>query len=442
MRAAWRCVGLSMALSIAACGGDADEPGEPVGTASEPVVVCADGEQRPGIDVSYYQGNINWNAVAQDGIEFAITRVNHGGFMDPEFDDNWAAIRQVGLVRGAYQYFDAGGDPVAQATTLINKVGMLEPGDLPPVIDVESTDGQGPTAIANNVRTWLDMVEGALGRKPIIYTGSYFWNDNVGTDEFNDHPLWIAHYTSNCPNLPTAWGRWTMWQYTSSGSVAGIGGNVDRNRFNGPIEALHDLAANGYRASVVSLEYPETLVSGASGEVRLVVKNEGARTWGAATKLGTTEPRDRPSTFASADWADAHRVVSMPADVASGEMVELVFDITAPDEIGEHVEHFNLVEEGVAWFSDIQPGGGPDDDAIALAITVEPGPGTSGTGAGAGSTGAGAGGPAPAGADSDLGLHGRVSCSATSRQAPRYPGPALAALFVIAGVASRRRRSS
>jgi lysozyme len=320
--------------------------------------------------------------VAADGIAFAITRVNHGDFMDPEFDTNWAAIASVGLVRGAYQYFDPGGDPVAQANTFIGKVGTLGPGDLPGVIDVESTDGLGPGAIAANVATWVDLVEAGTGRKPMIYTGSYFWNDNVQTTDLNDHPLWIAHYTTGCPNMPTAWPDWVMWQYSSTGSVAGIAGDVDTDRFNGGVVGLHDLAANGLRAAVVSLDYPATLAAGASGTVELVLENLGARSWGASTFLGTTEPRDRASVFAASDWTSDHRVIAMSDPALSGATVTVTFTIVAPDEPGAYSEHFNLVEEGFAWFSDTPPGGGPDDDVIALDIEVTPDDGSGGSGLG------------------------------------------------------------
>ena len=283
------CVGGAVALCVAIGCGPTDDHDERLGEAVQAATVCPDGPTLEGIDVSYYQGNVDWSAVAGD-VDFAISRVNHGGFFDPEFDANWAESRDAGLIRGAYQYFDPGGDPVAQATTVIDAIGALEPGDLPPVIDVESTDGLGPAAIAANVDTWISLVEGAFGRRPIIYTGSYFWNDNVGTDAFVDHPLWIAHYTNGCPNLPTVWPDWHFWQYTDSGSVSGIAGNVDRNRFNGSLEQLHDLAADGLRAGIVSVSHPETLRIGESGEVRIVLENLGARTWGATTRLGTTEP--------------------------------------------------------------------------------------------------------------------------------------------------------
>jgi lysozyme len=417
MRRKWRhkrlpktaCFALGLSLGSMGCTADT---GEAVGSIEWPLPksVCAEGTTVPGIDVSYYQGDIDWQAVAADGVKFAITRVNHGGFMDPKFDQNWAAIREMGMLRGAYQYFNPSGDPVAQAQTFIDKVGPLQPGDLPAVIDVESTDGLSPSAIASNVATWLELVEEATGRQPMIYTAGYFWNDNVETDAFNDHPLWTAHYTNACPYVPDPWAQWTIWQYTSSGAVAGISGNVDRNRFNGAIENIHDLAANGYRAEIESLEYRDEIEAGQTASVRLVLKNVGARSWGANTRLGTTQPRDRASLFATGGWIDDNRVVAFDTSVAPGESVELTFGITAPDEPGEHSESFNLVEEGVAWFSDINPGGGPTDDAITLRFSV-----TS-------STGSDAGDEAWDGDVFDLSLQTEASAScAVSQPASRRP---------------------
>src|SRR5262245_55479460 len=92
-------------VMVLACAGDEPPIDEAIGQAQQEVVVCADGVELKGIDVSYYQDQPDWPAVAGDGIEFAVTRVNHGDFMDPEFDTNWAAIKEVGLIRGAYQYF-------------------------------------------------------------------------------------------------------------------------------------------------------------------------------------------------------------------------------------------------------------------------------------------------------------------------------------------------
>jgi lysozyme len=385
----WAALWLLVASALSACGAEPTSLDEDLGEVASAEVVCADGDQLAGIDVSYYQDQPDWNAVAATGLYFAITRVNHGDFMDPEFSTNWAAIKDVGMVRGAYQYFDPGGDPTVQATTLIDAVGTLQPGDMPAVLDVESTDGLGPAEIAAHVTTWVDLVEAATGRRPIIYTGSYFWNDNVQSTELADHPLWIAHYTQNCPNLPTAWSDWTLWQYSSTGTVAGIDGAVDLDHFNGSPEALQDLAANGYRATVVSLDYPSSMTPGGSGQVELVLDNVGARAWGESIRLGTSVPRDRASAFAASDWDADDRVMAMPQAVPAGETVTLEFTIVAPDEPGDYSEHFNLVAEGVAWFSDTPPGGGPADDEIALTITVDPSSGQGGGGGASGGAGSG-----------------------------------------------------
>ncbi len=206
--------------------------------------VCADGETVFGIDVSYYQGDIDWNAVAADGVEYAIVRVSHSTqFFDPQFNTNLAGSRAAGLHTGVYQYFEPDEDPIAQANLLLDSMGPLLPGDLPPVIDVESTGGQSPAAVASAVRAWVDHVEAALGVAPIIYTGHYFWQDNVASVEFGGYPLWVAWYGVECPGaVPTGWSQWAFHQYCDCGSIAGIAGPVDVNRFNG---SLADLAAMG-----------------------------------------------------------------------------------------------------------------------------------------------------------------------------------------------------
>ncbi len=200
--------------------------------------VCADPETLHGIDVSYYQGTIDWDAVA-GAVDFALIRVSHSTeFFDPEFDANWAGARAAGLPAGVYQYFEPDEDPIAQADLLLDHMGPLMPGDLPPVIDVESTAGQSGAQIGMAVQAWLEHVETALGVRPIIYTGPYFWQDNVGSDMFEDYPLWIAHYGTECPLTPTPWQRWDFHQYTDSGATAGIAGNVDQNTFNGTLDDL------------------------------------------------------------------------------------------------------------------------------------------------------------------------------------------------------------
>ena len=200
---------------------------------------CADGATVKGIDVSYYQGTIDWNRVSNDGVKYAFIRVSDGaGYRDSKFDSNWRGAKANGVLRGAYQFFRSDQDPIRQADLLIEKVGgRLGAGDLPPVIDVESTDGQSKATIARKVRQWLDRIHDKLGVDAIVYTGPYFWQDSVGADLDNYH-LWVAHYGTSCPLVPGTWNRWAFHQYTSSGRVSGIGGNVDMNRFNGTLTQL------------------------------------------------------------------------------------------------------------------------------------------------------------------------------------------------------------
>ncbi len=208
------------------------------------IQVCAGPETLQGIDVSYYQGDIDWNAVAADGITFAWIRVSHSTqFFDPQFETNLAGARAAGIHTGVYQYFEPGEDPIAQADLLIEALGPLEPGDMPPMIDVESADTVPPGAYADAIRSWLDRVEAATGLPPIIYTGYYYWNDNVGSDEFIDHPLWVANYNPGCPLIPDYWGTWAFHQYCACESVAGISGAVDGDTFNGSLDDLLSLSA-------------------------------------------------------------------------------------------------------------------------------------------------------------------------------------------------------
>lgn len=233
---------------------------DPVGALNN---VCADNETVHGIDVSYYQGSIDWNAVAGDA-EFALIRVSHSTqFLDPDFETNWNDAHAAGVPVGAYQYFEPDEDPIAQANLLLDNMGPLMAGDLPPVIDVESAAGQSPAQIEAAILAWVEHVEAETGVKSIIYTGPYFWQDNVNSDAFGDYPLWIAHYGTECPLTPTPWVRWDMHQYSSTGSTAGIVGDVDQNTFNGSLDDLIGLGGEAPPCGVIGPD-GATIDNGAS----------------------------------------------------------------------------------------------------------------------------------------------------------------------------------
>jgi lysozyme len=117
---------------------------------------------------------------------------------------------------------------------------VRDPGELPPVIDVEVDGGKSPAEIASRVRAWIERVRGKLHVEPIVYTGPEFWRDRVGGADVGQ-PLWLAHYTRDCPTVPAPWTRWTYWQHTDSGRVPGIVGPVDLDVFAGTIDDMRAL---------------------------------------------------------------------------------------------------------------------------------------------------------------------------------------------------------
>ncbi|MCB9583724.1 MAG: hypothetical protein H6717_42220, partial [Polyangiaceae bacterium] len=197
-----------------------------------------------GADVSAWQESFNWNAQKKSGMDFGFARVSHGlGYVDAYFPSNWKKMKAAGILRGAYQYFDPGQSATKQAELMVKKVGKLGKGDLPCVIDVEMTGGQSPATIAQKVKTWLDIVEKGTGKKPIIYTGAYFWQDNVKSTAFGSYKLWIAAYGPSCPSLPPGWKNWAFWQYCDGQKqYCKNGQGFDRDVFNGSKAELLKLA--------------------------------------------------------------------------------------------------------------------------------------------------------------------------------------------------------
>ncbi|HEX7704321.1 MAG TPA: GH25 family lysozyme [Kofleriaceae bacterium] len=226
--------------------------------------VCATGTTTKGIDVSYYQGSINWTSVKNAGYQFTFVRVSDGtGFHDPKFATYWPAAKSAGLIRGAYQFFRPAQNVTAQADLLIAALGgVYTPGDLPPVIDVEDAGGESAATVASKIRQWVDYVKLHLGVDPIVYTGKYFWRDQVGgPTTFVNNALWIAQYTSLCPDLPAPWTKWTFWQNSETGSVSGISGQMDTNFFNG---SLADLQAFANSSGSTTMPPPPSTCSSAT----------------------------------------------------------------------------------------------------------------------------------------------------------------------------------
>lgn len=364
----------ALVVPIAAgCGAGAEEA---LGTAEGEMVVCAAGATVKGVDVSVYQGDVDWAAVKAAGVDFAIARISDNLYQDTKFAQNWPGIKAAGMVRGAYQFFRPAGDPDAQADLVIQKVGLLGPGDLPVTCDVEAADGVSAATYAANLTVWIDKVTAGTGKPPMIYTGKYFWNDHVQTSAFNHLPLWIAAWGPPCPDTPDPWSDWAFWQYSSTGSVAGIPAAVDLDYFNGSLADLQSFAGGGpdWGAKYVDQSWPfasttMTMTVNQSIPAYIELRNVGKATWDGNTRLGTTEPRDRTSAFFAPDWLAPNRAAAVSGTVAPGETFKFQFTFKARSTPGVHDEFFSLVQEGVSWFGD--PGqGGPADDVIEARIEV------------------------------------------------------------------------
>jgi lysozyme len=222
-------------LAIATLVGCADLPPD-IDSVEQDVITCATGSTIKGVDVSHFDGTIDWAAARRDGITFAIIKATEGtSFVDNRFATNWANTQANGIVHGAYHFFRPKSDPVAQADFFVRVAGSPKSGELPPVIDLEVTDGLTAAQVAAGARTFLQRVQQKTGRVPMIYTSVRVFNSLLGGPPgFNPYPLWVANWNVRCPNIPNPpWTRWTVWQSSATGTVAGFSDPVDVDRFNG-----------------------------------------------------------------------------------------------------------------------------------------------------------------------------------------------------------------
>ncbi len=209
----------------------------------------------PGIDVSYWQSGIDWPKVRATGQRFAFVKTTEGeSYVDPTFEDNWKGAKQGGLLRGAYCFFHPNQDPKRQADRFLAVLNTVnDDGELPCILDLEVSDGVAKDRIIAKSKAWLDQVEQATGRKPVIYSGVSYLETNLselggGPPAWTrDYALWIGwypnQYTSGMsPLMPRGWFKWTFWQYHPKGSVNGINTWVNLNLFNGTIDDLYHFA--------------------------------------------------------------------------------------------------------------------------------------------------------------------------------------------------------
>jgi len=191
-----------------------------------------------GIDVSAYQGRIDWPQVARQQVRFAFIKASEGGTLrDARFRRNWREARAAGVLCGAYHYFQPNRDGAQQAALFIKTV-PLRPGDLPPVLDVEAPRFHDVAELRRQVQQWLQAVRAHYGVSPILYSNYAFYRRYLA-GHFDEYPLWLAHYEVAQPSLPAE--RWIIWQHSDEAYVPGIRGTVDFNVFQGSYDELLQL---------------------------------------------------------------------------------------------------------------------------------------------------------------------------------------------------------
>jgi lysozyme len=197
------------------------------------------GVKAVGIDVSEYQGTIDWSKVdtleTKYAIRFVFIRATVGmDRIDEAFEENWDGTKKNKLIRGAYHYYRPNENSLDQAALFIKTV-RLQKGDLPPVLDIEKlADNQSLSRLKIGLRRWLEAIEAHYKVRPIIYTGEKYYDDFL-KEEFSDYLFWIANYNFYREKIEE---DWLFWQFTEKGSVPGIKGNVDVNIYNGDLQQL------------------------------------------------------------------------------------------------------------------------------------------------------------------------------------------------------------
>jgi lysozyme len=196
-----------------------------------------------GIDVSRYQGAIDWEEVKSMEIKnvkigFSFIKATEGvNDEDKRFGRNWKEAKKAGMARGAYHFFNPYRSGKEQAQNFIETV-VLSAGDLPPVLDVEQVGSVSKLQLQQRIEDWLQIVEMHYKVKPIIYTGADFYTNNLA-GRFDAYPLWVAHYLVK--DKPRVNREWSFWQHNETGRVNGIITKVDFNVFNGDSTAFKKL---------------------------------------------------------------------------------------------------------------------------------------------------------------------------------------------------------
>ncbi|WP_347052877.1 glycoside hydrolase family 25 protein [Flavobacterium olei] len=192
-----------------------------------------------GIDVSEFQGKVDWEEVEildeKYPVHFVFIRATAGNNrVDRQFRKNWEGAKENKIMRGAYHYYRPNENSIEQADLFIKTV-KLQKGDLPPVLDIEKLPkNQSLDSLKVGLKRWLTKVEKHYQVRPIIYSGERYYSDFL-KDEFGEYLFWIANYNFYREKIED---DWLFWQFTEKASLPGIENRVDVNIYNGDLEQL------------------------------------------------------------------------------------------------------------------------------------------------------------------------------------------------------------
>ena len=190
-----------------------------------------------GIDISHHNGVVNWKQVANAGYKFAYLKLTEGkSYIDKTTYNNYIGAKNAGLRVGFYHFAHPTNDPIAEVEFFLKKLGDMK-ADLPHCLDLEESNGLSKAKVAAFALKWMEYLQQKTGITPVLYTG-YSFLDNF-TKNMAKYPLWVARYSGsnrvkgfNSPGSSTIWSSWAMFQFTDSGKVSGIKGNVDINEMD------------------------------------------------------------------------------------------------------------------------------------------------------------------------------------------------------------------
>ncbi len=207
--------------------------------ACNPITERLAGYEVHGVDVSHYQMQVDWDTLLTQNIDFVFIKATEGeSLQDSLFIKNWEALGRRDVIRGAYHFFHPSVSIEGQFQNFTKRV-KLESLDLPPVVDIEVTNGESATNIRDALKQILLKLEAHYKIKPIIYTNQKLYNEYL-QNAFSEYPLWIARYNTIEPELIDGH-HWTFWQYGNRGQLRGVVGDIDFNVFNGSLDSLKHL---------------------------------------------------------------------------------------------------------------------------------------------------------------------------------------------------------